>query len=456
MYFDHLAEERQDRNFELWLHAFLQREPEQLAMHLAKKHRKGKTLAACLWKNGAFNVCYRVKYEDSTNVIVRFAALGRAVFRQEKTDNEVTVLRYLRQHTQVPVPEVYGSGTCWAGPYIVMAFVEGDLLSNVLKDPLKKEGRPVLNPRISDRALKIAYREMAYLVLELSKPQFSCIGALVQEGKDFVVGRRPLTLNMNELITSANLAPTDVPTSTFESAADYFEALAEQHLSHLRNQRNNAVTDEVDCQKKFVARCLFRKIVRNISVEHCHGPYRLYCDDFRPSNILVDVERFCVNAVIDWEFTYVAPAEFAYVAPWWLMLQSPEDWDSDSDLDDFLARYKPRLCLFLDVLRSCEDEKIAEGTLLDSQRLAARMEDSMESGLFWVCLAARYSSMFDNIYWNFLDKMYHGPFGSIEDRIQLLDEEERKELSGIFQVKVEQARKGILDEHYSTDTLVDL
>jgi tRNA A-37 threonylcarbamoyl transferase component Bud32 len=53
-----------------------------------------------------------------------------------KVDNEVTVLQYLRQHIQVPVPEVYGVGTCWAGAYIVMAFVEGDLLSNVLKDPL--------------------------------------------------------------------------------------------------------------------------------------------------------------------------------------------------------------------------------------------------------------------------------------------------------------------------------
>lgn len=191
-------------------------------------------------------------------------------------------------------------------------------------------------------------------------------------------------------------------------------------------------------------------------MEHRHGPYRLYCDDFRPSNILVDAERFRVNAVIDWEFTYVAPAEFTYAAPWWLMLQSPEDWDSDFDLDGFLARYKPRLRLFLEVLRSCEDEKIAEGTLLDSQRLAARMECSLESGLFWVCLPARYSSMFDDIYWNFLDKLYYGPFKSIEDRIQLLDEEERKELSGIFEVKMKQARQGMLDEHYSTDALVDL
>jgi len=50
----------------------------------------------------------------------------------------------------------------------------------------------------------------------------------------------------------------------------------------------------------------------------------------------------------------------------------------------------------------------------------------------------------------------YGPFKSIEDRIRLLDEQERKELGGIFQVKMEQAREGMLDEHYSTDALVDL
>ncbi|KAL3420264.1 phosphotransferase [Phlyctema vagabunda] len=269
MYFDHLAEERQDRTFTLWVQALLRRSPEQLAMQLAKNHREGKTLASCLWKNGAFNVCYRVKYEDGLNIIVRFAALGRTIFRQEQVEDEVTVLRYFRRHIQLPVAEVFGSGTCWAEAYIVMEFIEGGLLSNVLKDPLK-EGRPTLNPHISDRALKMAYREMGLLVLEMSKPKFPRIGALVQDGEEFHVAKRPLTFNMNELATSANLGQEDFPSSTctFDSATAYLEMLATQHLSQIRNQRNDAITDEADCQKKFVARCLFRKLVRDISVEH--------------------------------------------------------------------------------------------------------------------------------------------------------------------------------------------
>lgn len=449
MQFDHFAEARQETNFTIWVQTLLRKSPEQLAMQLAGKHRAVKTAAARQCRNGAFNVCYRVKYEDGVHAIVRFTALGRTMFRTEKVKNEVAVMNYLARHTSIPVPQVLGTGTCWAGPYIIMNFVEGDVLSKFLKDPVK-EGRPVLNPQISDRALKVAYREMAGLVLELSRPEFPRIGALEQTGESFSVVNRPLTFNMNELITSANLPQQAFPTGIFESAADYFVSLADQHLSHLRYQRNDAFADEAGCRKKYVARCLFRKIAGGISAEHKNGPFRLYCDDFRPSNVIIDMEKLCVSAAIDWEFTYVAPAEFIYVAPWWLLLQSPEDWESD--LNEFLTRYTPRLQLFLDALRECESEK----ELLDSQRLSTRMGQSMENGLFWVCLAARYSSMFDEIYWTFLDRMYFGPFTSLQDRVELLSEDERSSFDQFVRVKMEQAKEGILDDHYSTHTLLDL
>ena len=409
-------------------------------------------MRACQWRNGAFNVCYRVEYEDGFEGIVRFAALGKTIFRTEKVHNELAVMKYLAQQTSIPVPQVFGKGNCWAGPYIVMAFIEGDLLSNYLKDPLKK-GRPVLNSQISDRSLKIAYREMAQLVLELSKPQFPRIGALEQdESGAWTVTKRPLTFNMNELATSANYPPEEFPAKSFGSATEYFETLALQHLCHLRTQRNDAIIDDADCRKKYLARCLFQKVARDISVEHHHGPFRLYCDDFRPSNIIVDKTKVCVAAAIDWEFAYVAPAEFTYVAPWWLLLQSPEDWEHD--LTEFVARYTPRLHLFLEALGECEAEKVGNGTLLDSQRLSGRMRKSMEDGLFWFCLAARYSSMFDEIYWSFIDKKYYGPFVSIEERLTRLSEEERSDLDRLTRVKMEQS--GTLDNYYNLDDLLDL
>lgn len=66
------------------------------------------------------------------------------------------------------------------------------------------------------------------------------------------------------------------------------------------------------------------------------------------------------------------------------------------------------LCLLEDL--SDHESKLMEQLLFESQRLSPRMKDSMETGLFWVCLAARYSSMFDEIYWTFIDRRYYGTF----------------------------------------------
>ncbi|KIW39700.1 uncharacterized protein PV06_08289 [Exophiala oligosperma] len=455
MLFDHVAEERQEKNFTIWVQSLLGKSPEHLAMHLAATHRAGRPIAACRWKNGSFNICYRVKYDDGFHAVVRFAALGRTIHRREKVNDEVAIMRYLSQYTSIPVPDVLGAGTCWAGPYVVMSFVEGESLATLLQDPFQTD-RPALNPRMSDRALKKAYRAMAELHLGLSKSEFHRIGGLEHDGESFTVTKRPLTYNMNELAASANLPPRVFPTQPCDSANVYFTLLADQQLSQLRHQRNNATTDQDDCRKKYVARCLFRKIARNVSTEHSHGPFRLYCDDFRPSNVLVDLQDLHVTGVVDWEFTYVAPAEFAYVAPWWLLLQSPEDWESD--LHEFVRRFVPRLRLFLEALRECEDQMAEEGNgaPADSQRVSARMERSLDTGLFWVCLAARYSSMFDEIYWTFIDEMYHGPFTSVEDRLGLLSEEERLSLYEFVLAKMEHVTVGPLETYYSVDDLVDL
>ena len=179
MDFDHLVEKKQNQKAAAWLNLWLSRTPgpESLSMQLAEKHRPGVVVSACLWKSGAFNICYCVRYKGGPDVIVRFAALGRAILRREKVETEVATMKYIRHTTSIPVPEVFGSGICWAGPYIVMSFLKGVPLSQILKDPSVKE-RPVLNPQISDRSLKRAYREMAAIILELSKYRFDSIGLL--------------------------------------------------------------------------------------------------------------------------------------------------------------------------------------------------------------------------------------------------------------------------------------
>lgn len=455
MDFDHLAEEQSQRVFQGWMHDLVQTSSsDTLAIKLASEHRPGTpVVSASRFSHGAFNFCYQVTYEDGFRVLVRFTALGRAVFRHEKVEDEVAVMKYLAQNTSIPIPTVLGSGRCAVGPYIVMAFLEGNILSRYFRDPLRKI--ETLNLQVSESALKKAYHGMADILLELAKPEFPFIGTLRQdESGDWSVRKRPLTFNMNRITQFSNIPPCAFAKQRFTTASDYFEELANQHLYHLKFQRNDAITDEADCRKKYVARCLFRGIARTVSREYCHGPFRLFCDDFRPDNILVDAPKLDITGAIDWEFTYVAPVEFTHAAPWWLLLERPEDWELD--LNHFLERYIPRLHIFLEALRECESRKINHGSLSESQCLSDHMENSMENGLFWFCLAARHGAMFDEIYWAFIDPVCHGRFTTLDDRIRLLSIEERENLGSFVQNKLQQAREGSLDSHHSIDEVANL
>lgn len=445
MDYDYLAEKQNDAMYLAWFRILEKNSPESLAATLAVKHRAGKVIATEYLSRGSFNHCYRVKFQEGPDALVRFPARGKVSFPGEKVDIEVSTMRYVAQYTSIPIPQVLGSGTCAVGPYIVMTFVEGKLLSEYLTAPSAKTERNVLDPNVSGSTLRRAYREMAKILIELSKCQFPRIGAITQDGSGiWSVDRRVLTFNMNELVSLGNYPPKEFPTHPFSTANDYFEALAEVHMRHLITQRNDAVNDEADCRKKYVARRLFLKIMQQFSTSYRYGPFRLFCDDFRPSNVIVDGD-LNVRGIIDWEFSYVAPSEFTYSAPWWLLLAYPGGWEGG--LDDFSAAYLSRLKVFLEALQECEDEAIAKGSLLETQRLTEHMKESVHSGQFWVCYAARSSYEFDDIYWKFIDPKYYGEFTSIQDRITLLSPQEQDDLESFVPLKMQQATEGGLSEH---------
>ncbi|KAH7309032.1 phosphotransferase enzyme family protein [Stachybotrys elegans] len=451
MDWDELAEEQSQRYFAAWLRG-LMRETPGLFLSLAGKHRpESKPVEASDPMTGAFNICSVVTFEDGFKAIVRLPILGRSRFRVEKTNDELLIMAFLTPRTAIPLPTILGTGPWEYNPYVVMTFVEGVLLSHCLRDPSVQS--PSLRPDVADSDLARAYRAMAGIVLELYKLTFPRIGAVCHVPGAWKIGKRPLTLNMNELVRVGNFPPKEFSQDTFQSASDYFQELANQHFLHLQYQRNNAIKDADDCRKKYTARCLFRKITREIRTEK--GPFRLYCDDLRPSNVIVTSESdFTVKGVIDWEYTYSAPVEFSYAAPWWLLLETPESWEDD--LHVFLGRYRPRLAVWLAVLRACEDEKIAKGEMGEGDRLSGRMEQSLDNGVFWLCLAARRSQLFDDIYWTFLDGMFFGEFTTMDDRYKLLSEEERVRMDGFVEEKMRQKEERQLDEHMTIEEVMSL
>ncbi|KAJ5953557.1 hypothetical protein N7454_000453 [Penicillium verhagenii] len=342
---------------------------------------------------GGFNISFKMDFTNNYSAIIRFPIPGSIMFPEEKVRNEVSIIQFLldkaSHQVSIPVPSIVRWETTnnspsklgRLAPFIIMDYIPhkqsmGDLLSA----PIYQGGEsPVLNPDLKPDRLEALYEKLAKLVLSLS------------------------TLSWNW-----TLPRSELPTTIYDKASSYFEALAGLHISHLKSQRNEAdmqedITEDAladTFRRKFVARFLFRKLIRD--QEHRkqvifaeNGPFPVWCDDFRPENVLVD-EAENIAGVVDWEFTYTAPTEFSHAPPWWLLLR----------LDDWCAEYEKPLQSFLEAMRKCEDKEIRMEKLKESQRLSDHMRDSWESGNFWVVYAARNNFAFDAIYWEKIDQRF--------------------------------------------------
>lgn len=253
-------------------------------------------------------------------------------------------------------------------------------------------------------------------------------------------------MNMNELVRLGDLPRSKLPDihTTFSTASSYIEALADLNIEHLVYQRNDAVESADDCRRKFLSRQLFRKLARekrltNPSLEK--GPFKIWCDDLRPANVLLNKDMQIVG-VVDWEFTYAAPLEFSYAPPWWLLIEKPESWPEG--IEDWIGVFEYRLKTFLKAMKNCEDTAILENRLKEEQRLSNHMAESWKSGDFWIIYAVLHSFAFDTIYWQKIDPRFFGPTESPEEawreRLILLDEREKDEMEKLVARKLEEMK----------------
>jgi hypothetical protein len=198
----------------------------------------------------------------------------------------------------------------------------------------------------------------------------------------------------------------------FRTATDYINYLTEQNSVHLHKQRN-CVDDVDDARKKFTCRRLLQTVTSQfVSRQFDQGPFKLFCDDFRPGNILVD-ENLQITAVLDWEWCYAAPYQFLYSPPCWLLLKPPVDWRDDYMEDvDLLDRYMPKFELFVRVLEEQENKRIQRTGSLSSQsidnrppRMSTLMRQSMADGTFWFNEATRQSFSLDRLWWSRLNDL---------------------------------------------------
>lgn len=329
-------------------------------------------------------------------------------------------------------------------------------LSRALNIPGRpEEDRPILDPNIPEARLRSVYSDMVSILPQLARYSFDEIGGISNSNEndefndEWIVTHPPSSYNMNELVQLGGVPEHLLPQHPFKTASAYFLALAELHLTHLASQRNDAIDSEEDCRKKYIARCLFRRLAReNRLCRYENGPFKLVCDDLRPANVLANSEfGYSTVGVIDWEFSYAAPAEFTYSPPFWLLLERPEYWEQG--LGDWTRTYEKRLEVFLQELRKHEDVSIERGLLSEDNRPSDRMRESWENGDFWVSYAANKSRAFDIIYWAKIDRRFFGD-GTLGDRLGLLTPEERDEMDGFVQRKLKQKEERVLEDGGTT------
>ncbi|KAF9760748.1 hypothetical protein IL306_004141 [Fusarium sp. DS 682] len=306
---------------------------------------------------GGFNVLYPMRIEGlSCNVLVRLPCPDQAMSPIEKTLAEAATVAYISQHTQLPVPRLFYHGIdSDIGPFMILEDLASRRgMGQALEAPREDLNDPaILKPDICETELKSLYREMARCMLQLAQPEFPRIGALVEvaPGSYDVLGR-PITLNMNNMVQLSNIPESIFPPerTTYKTADEWYIALAEMQMATLIFQHNDMVLSEDGCRTKYVARQLFRKLAKQGRLSNFgfaedkwsayskqarpklpspdgSGSFRLWSDDFRPANVLVDdCDR--VLGAIDWEFAYIAPTQFILDSPWWLLLDVPEMWDA--------------------------------------------------------------------------------------------------------------------------------
>ncbi|QPC70372.1 hypothetical protein HYE68_001124 [Fusarium pseudograminearum] len=424
---------------------------------------------------GGFNALYPIRVEGrSGNVLVRLPCPNQAVFPLEKTLAEAATVAYVSQHTQLRVPSVLHHGDdSEVGPFMIIEDLGSRRgMGQALEAPREDLNDPaILRPDISEIKLRSLYAEMARCMLQLAQLEFPRIGALVEDspGSCSVLGR-PMTLNMNNMVQLSNIPKSIFPSerTTYDTADEWYTALAEMQMATLIFQHNDMVSSEDDCRNKYVARQLFRRLAKQGRLsnfgfaedtwsayskhagERLPSPdnsssFRLWSDDFRPANVLIDDHDHVLGA-IDWEFVYVAPTQFVLDSPWWLLLDIPEMWDAG--IEDWSKAYEARIDTWISAVQEAEKD-ISSNSFL----LSAYMRESWKTGRFWLNYAARKSWAFDTIYWKYLDEKF---FGEREDgtpaeeqwktRVHLLSEEEQAAMETLVQAKMAESENRVLVE----------
>lgn len=130
----------------------------------ASEYHKGEPCRVVERVEGAFNHCFRVRFDLSNYAgwLFHFPIQGDNMYPAEKISQEIAVMGFIREKTSIPVPKIIVSGRtegCFAGlgPFIIMEFVNGERSDEALYQNDK------IKPGIGQSTLDYIYKQMAQI-----------------------------------------------------------------------------------------------------------------------------------------------------------------------------------------------------------------------------------------------------------------------------------------------------
>ncbi|KAF2245211.1 hypothetical protein BU26DRAFT_522313 [Trematosphaeria pertusa] len=328
---------------------------------------------------GSFNWSCRLRFEDNVEWLIRFPVPGRVMDCDEKLRREVAVMCLVREKTKIPVPKVHAwglSNNLGLGPFIIMDYIrDGESLGNLWREAPEKR---TLRTDISERDLRIVFRQIAEFYLELSALEFPNIGSLsIRDDQSIHADLSPITLKMQEIEAHSGVKVRGHRLVPFSSAREYFYNVAEQDMEQLHEQPNS-IDNEDDARAKYNFRHQFNAVLPRFVADDKYNQtsFRLICDDFRYGNMIVNnASDLKIIAVIDWEWAYTAPYQMFSSAPRWLLITKPILWEVPNGSQ--FQRYMACLELFLSEL------ELEESRRTQDHRLSNLMRKSLSDGRFW-------------------------------------------------------------------------
>ncbi|KAL4914481.1 phosphotransferase enzyme family protein [Aspergillus aurantiobrunneus] len=290
----------------------------------------------------AFNAGIKMVFIGGTAWMVRFPRVGkvRDNYTDEKVPIEVTALNLIYNNTTIPVPRVQAWGPAAANPlglglFIIMDFINGVSLNDLLQDPNAERPSRVMREDISDSDVDYIYRQLANFLLQLFKLEFDQISSLAMPEADAhsPTPPRPLTFKAHSILQNGGVDTFGDRAQGFATTTEYFQYVVTQDWKQLVDQPNSTV-GFYDAQNKYVAFKALKDLIPDlVHAKYDRCKFRLICDDLGLANLIVrGREDLTVVGVVDLEWSYIGPAQL-FGSPWWLLQDRPVNstWDCKND-----------------------------------------------------------------------------------------------------------------------------